>query len=130
MNKNHGFTLVEVLVTTVLVAVAVVGVLGGIRSIGAADVKARTADLLQRLAAEKLHDLKVLPDPSDAPDSGDYSDRGYADITWNLAIEATGANNVDQVTVTTTRGGDSQALTTLMFVSPSAGASDSTTGTP
>ena len=118
---RRGFTLVEVLVTTVLVAVAVVGVLGGIRSIGIADAHARNADLLQRLAAEKTDDLRLLPDPSQGASAGDFSDRGHKDATWNLAVEATDTDDVDKVTVTASRGTDSQALTTLMFVRPTTG---------
>ena len=121
MNVNRGFTLIEVLVTTVLVAVAVTGVLGGIRAIGVTEARAHSADLLQRLAAEKMNDLRLLPDPSEAPSAGDFSDRGSAEVTWKLEVEATDTTTVDQVTVTASRGLDSQSLTTLMFVPPTTG---------
>ena len=114
-----GFTLIEVLVTIVLVSVAIVGVLGGLRSIGAASARARTADLLQRLAVEKMNDLKLLSDPDTDRKDGDFSDRGYTDVTWSITVEASGATNVDQVTVTATQGRASQALTALVFVRPS-----------
>ena len=118
---KRGFTLIEVLVTVVLVSVAVVGVLGGIRSIQAAGARARDADLMQRLASEKVGDIRLLSDPSTGGNAGDFSDRGHADITWTASVETTGAANVDKVTVTATRGGQSQALTTLVFVRPSGG---------
>ena len=117
----RGFTLIEVLVTIVLVSVAIVGVLGGIRSIGAANARARTADLLQRLASEKMNDIKLRSDPSSGSNGGDFSDRGYRDITWAVTVEASGPTNVDQVTVTATRGRASQALTALVFVRPAGG---------
>lgn len=115
---KRGFTLIEVLVTVVLVSVAVVGVLGGIRSIQAAGARARSADLLQCLVAEKVGDIRLLSDPSTGGNAGDFSDRGHAEISWTASVEATGAASVDKVTVTATRGGDSQALTTLVFVRP------------
>ena len=120
---KRGFTLIEVLVTVVLVSVAVVGVLGGIRSIQAAGARARGADLMQRLVAEKVGDIRLLSDPSTGGNAGDFSDRGHAEITWIASVETTATTNVDKVTVTATRGGQSQALTTLVFVRPSGGSS-------
>ena len=67
---KRGFTMVEVLVTVVLVSVALVGVFGGLRSLQAADARAQTADLLQRLASEKVADLKLLSDPATGATSG------------------------------------------------------------
>ncbi len=115
---KRSFTLIEVLVTVVLVSVAVVGVLGGIRAIQAAGARTRDGDLLQRLVAEKVGDIRLLSDPSTGGNAGDFSDRGHADISWTANVETTGAANVDKVTVTATRGGQSQALTTLVFVRP------------
>lgn len=118
---KHGFTLIEVLVTVVLVSLAVVGVLGGIRSIQAAGARARTADLLQRLVAEKAGDLKLLADPGAGASAGDFTDRGHPDITWTVSTEATGTTSLDKVTVTATQGRQEQALTTLIFVRSSSG---------
>jgi len=118
---KRGFTLIEVLVTVVLVSVAVVGVLGGVRSIQAAGARARGADLLQRLVAEKVGDIRLLSDPATGGTAGDFADRGHAEISWTASAETTAAANVDKVTVTATRGGESQTLTTLVFVRPSGG---------
>lgn len=118
---KRGFTMVEVLVTVVLVSVALVGVFGGLRSLQAADARAQTADLLQRLASEKVADLKLLSDPSTGPGAGDFADRGYPDVTWSASVEATGTTDVDKVTITATRGRASQSLATLFFVRPSSG---------
>jgi type II secretion system protein I len=118
---KRGFTLIEVLVTVVLVSIAVVGVLRGIRSIEAAGARARSADLLQRLVAEKVGDLKLLADPSAGANTGDFADRGHPDITWTASVEATGTTSLDKVTVTATQGSQEQALTTLIFVRASGG---------
>ena len=124
---KRGFTLIEVLVTVVLVSVAVVGVLGGIRSIQAANAgggaRARDADLMQKLVAEKVGDIRLLSDPTTGGNAGDFSDRGHAEITWTADVETTATTDMDKVTVTATRGGQSQALTTLVFVRPSGGSS-------
>lgn len=101
-----------------LVAIAVVGVFGGIRALTAADIKANSADLLQRLASEKLEDVRVNGDPSTYATSGDFTDRGYTDISWNMDVQTSSTAYVDQVTVTATRARDSQAITEFVYVPP------------
>jgi type II secretion system protein I len=125
--RKNGFTLVEVLVTAAIVSLALVGVLGAIGSQLRLESSANDAALLQRLANEKLNDLRLQPDPSDAGASGDFSDRNYPDVTWTADVESTSTANLDQVTVTATRGNASQSITTLIYVIPATGTT--TTGT-
>lgn len=120
--------MIEVLVTAVLVTVAVVGVLNGIRATQVTAARARDADVLQRLASEKLEDLKLLSDPSGDGARGDFSDRGYPDTTWTVNVQSTSVTNLDEVTVTALKGSDSQALTTLIYVPPLTGSTSATTG--
>lgn len=127
--NQQGFTIIEVLVTTVLVAVAVVAVLGGIRSLSQADIKARQAVLLQRLAAEKVNDLRILADPSQEGTSGDFSDRGYKDINWTADVEATSVSNVDQIVVTVAQGNATREVSTLVYIPSSTLTSTSTSTT-
>jgi len=116
--RRGGFTLIEVMVSTTLVAIAVVGALQGITAIQAGDAHAQTADLLQRLAAEKVGDIRILSDPGTGAGQGDFADRGYPDIAWTADVQTTNATYVDQVTVTATEGRQSQSLTTMVFVPP------------
>jgi type II secretion system protein I len=118
---RNGFTLVEVLVTTVIVAIAVVGVMGAISSTTAVQASAKDALFLQSLANEKLNDLRILQDPSTAGSTGDFSDRGYPDIIWTADVVPSNTANLDQVTITVTKGKESQVITTLMYVLPAAG---------
>jgi type II secretion system protein I len=119
--SRSAFTLIEVLVATVIVAIAIVGVLGGISSITSTKSSALDAAFLQRLANEKLNDLRMLQDPTTAGSTGDFSDRGYPDITWSSDVETTSTTNLDQVSVTATRGNRSQEISTLIYVLPAAG---------
>lgn len=116
-----GFTLIEVLVATSLTAVAIVAALGGIRALDQTDAKAHEALILRRLAVEKVNDLRILPDPSQAGGGGDFTDRGITDVTWSADVEPTSVSNLDQVTVTVTKGKDSQEVTTLIYVPTSTG---------
>jgi len=117
--------MIEVLVTCVLVTVAIAGVMGGVRSVEAAQAKAITADRLMRLASEKLEDAKILADPGDGGTSGDFSDRGYPDITWSLNEVSTSITNLDEVTITVTDGKESQSLDTMLYIVPAAGTTTS-----
>jgi Tfp pilus assembly protein PilV len=128
--KKHtvGFTFIEVLVTVVLVTVGIVAAMGGIRAVSQAEVKSQTADLLQNLAAEKLNELTLTIDPTQNGTAGDFSDRGHPDITWNLQIQTTALANVDEATVTATRGRDSQSLATQIYVPPTTTTATGTAG--
>jgi type II secretory pathway pseudopilin PulG len=119
--RRGAFTLIEVLVTIVLVTLAVVGVFGGIRSLTKADIKAREADILQRLAAQKLAEMGTISDPNTAEPDGDFSDEGYPDVTWTMEVEPSGTLNVSQIVLTATRGEETQSLTALVFVRPVTG---------
>ena len=118
---RRGFTLVEVLMAALLVAVAVTAVMGGLRALSAAEDKSAHAALLQRLAAAKGNEVMASTDPSSFGDGGDFSDRGHAEVSWTLDVETSGATNVDQITITAEMGAESQALTFLQYVRPQTG---------
>jgi hypothetical protein len=110
------------LVTIVVVAVAVVAVFRAIASLTETDIKAREADLLQRLACQKMGEMGVVTDPRTAENSGDFADQGYDTISWTVEVEPSGTLNVEQVTVTAERGEASQRITGLVFQRPLASA--------
>jgi len=115
---QSGFTLIEALVTIVLVGIGVVGAFGGMRAIGQAQARADTADLLQRLAVDELNQLSEVTDPSTAATSGDFSSEGHPEISWKLDVQQANAQNLDQVTVTATRNNESQAVSSMIYVAP------------
>jgi type II secretion system protein I len=116
--QRTAFTLVEMLVTIVIVAVAVVAVFRTIASLTETDVRARDADLLQRLACQKMAEMGVVTDPRTAENSGNFADQGYEAISWTVEVEPSGTLNVEQVTVTAERGDASQQITGLVFQRP------------
>jgi prepilin-type N-terminal cleavage/methylation domain-containing protein len=119
-----AFTLVEVLVTVALVSIALVGVMGGIASLTKADIRAQDAVLLQQLAGQKLHEITQTTDPRTAETSGDFTEQGHSDITWEQTLEASGTENVEVLSVTTTKTNNgnaqnqTQTLTELVYVAP------------
>ena len=126
MGKQRAFTLIEVLVTATLVGVAVAGTLTAIGSLSRADVAARNAELLQRLASQKLAALRTESDLRTAATSGDFSAEGYADADWSLELQTTDDENVEEATITATRGNAQQALSERVFFPP---ATTTTSGT-
>jgi prepilin-type N-terminal cleavage/methylation domain-containing protein len=126
----RGFTLVEVLVTLVLVTIGIIGSLNAIQAVEMTEDKAKTVDLLQQLAVEKINDLTTVTDPSTYGSSGDFSDRGYPNATWNLDVEPTSVANLDEVTVSAKLGQESQAVTTEIFVQTTTTSATTTSTTP
>ncbi|MES2463910.1 MAG: prepilin-type N-terminal cleavage/methylation domain-containing protein [Armatimonadota bacterium] len=120
--RRGAFTLVEMLVTIVIVAVAVVAVFRTIASLTETDIRARDADLLQRLACQKMSEMGVVTDPRTAENSGDFADQGYEAVTWTVEVEPSGTLNVEQVTITAQRDEASQQITGLIFQRPLASA--------
>ncbi|MCC6445835.1 MAG: prepilin-type N-terminal cleavage/methylation domain-containing protein [Armatimonadetes bacterium] len=119
---RRGFTLIEVLVSVLLVSVALVGVMGGIRAISLADIKAQKADLLQKLAFQRMNELVVEAQTNAAEDSGDFTEQGYPDIAWTADIQPDSeVANVSYVTVTASQGEVSQSLSGLIYARPTQG---------
>jgi hypothetical protein len=106
-------------VAILLVGISMAGVFGGLRALGKADSYARDAELLSRLAAQKIAELESVGDPRVSDESGDFSEQGYPDITWTMTLEQEAdETNLDRVSVTAERVGQSQTITTLIFSRP------------
>lgn len=127
--RQNGFTLIEVLVVIVLVSLSLVAVMNAFRAIGQADTRARDAELLQRLVALKMDEIGSTGDPQTMEDSGDFTDAGYPQIEWHLDVQASGTENIDQVTVTAQQGDSQQSLMGLVFVRPQTTGATTPTGT-
>ena len=116
--SRRAFTLIEVLVVVVLVSLSLVAVMNALRTMGATDAYARDADLLQRLAALKMAEIGTVSDPRTMDDSGDFAEQGYPAVEWRMETEPSGAENVDQVTITAERDNAAQSLVGLVFIRP------------
>ena len=111
---------------TALVAIAVVGVMGAIRSVAAVETRQQDADIAQSLACEKLDEMRILTNPTSAGSTGTFADRGHPEVTWTASIVDTDYDSLEQITVTATRGGTSQAVSTLDYTTASTSSSTST----
>jgi type II secretory pathway pseudopilin PulG len=106
------------MVTTALVGIALAGALAGIASLSKADTRARDAELLQRLAIQKMTEFESVSDPRAVENSGDFTDAGYPDAQWELTVETGSEENLDLLTITATRGTTEQVVKQLVYVQP------------
>jgi prepilin-type N-terminal cleavage/methylation domain-containing protein len=129
VGRSRGFTLIEVLVTATLVGVAIAGALTALGQLARADSYAQNAELLQRLAAQKLTALQVEGDIRTAETEGDFSTEGYPDAEWSLELQTTTDENVEEATITATKGESQQVLSELIFFRPTTTTTTTTAGT-
>lgn len=101
-----GFTLVEMIVATVLLAVGVVATLGAIHAAATTTLAAEGAQTSALLAQKQITQLELQPDQISGGDqSGDFGDE-YPGYTFQQSVEATDYQNLFKVTVTISWGGN------------------------
>ena len=127
--KSMAFTLIEMMVTVLLVGVGIAGVFGGIRALALAQAKAKMAERLQSLAMSKMNEMGAVTDPSSAATSGNFADQGEPNANYTVDAEATDTENLDKITVTVTEGTEQQSLTSLLYIPAATSTSGTTTST-
>ena len=115
---KRAFTLIEVLVTTALVGVGLAGTLTALGQLSRGDAYAQNAELLQRLAVQKLAALQVEGDLRTAETSGDFSAEGYPEAEWSLELQTTDDENIEEATLIAVRGSSEQAISERIFFRP------------
>ncbi len=98
--RRCGFTLIEALVSVVLVAVGVVGAMNALGQMTKADTQLRDRERVQRLAIQKYDELVGTGALTNASQSGDFKDRNIETYTWKADVIPSGTTNLDQIRVT------------------------------
>lgn len=96
--SNRAFTLVEVVISTALIAVGVVAVMATFGAINATGNRLNVSEMTQRLAQEQVDEL-IATAAYTAAASGQWDDLGYA---WTSSTSPTGIENLQTVTVRVT----------------------------
>ncbi len=107
--SNRGFTLIEVIISTLLISVGVVATISTFGSISATANRLNRSETAQKLAREQLNEIVGTQSYTQSNLSGEWSDNDYA---WSAAVNPTGVENLQTITVTITKKGKSQAETT------------------
>lgn len=96
---SKGFTLIEAVVTSMLVAIGVAGTLSGIASMSKAQSRIQEQDRMQRLARSKYDEIIGIGiDNSDT--KGNFADAGHENWRWTMETGTTTVQDLTSLKVT------------------------------
>jgi len=99
--RNRGFSLIEAMVASVLVAIGVSSTLRGYAALTHAQGELQERDRMQRLAISKYDEL-IATGINNAATSGDFQDYNESRYKWDLDVETTATTGLDSVQLTVT----------------------------
>ncbi len=121
-NANRGFTLMEVLVSVVILSIGIVGVLGGLTAMSKSQIRAFEVEHVQRLAIRKIDELLATEAVGTTGTTGDFTDYGEPGYEWKTDVQPSGIENLQTLTLTVTKTNDSSApsakIDTLYYLAP------------
>ena len=97
---NSGFTLVEAVISVLLVAVGVVSTIQALGAMTKSDGQLRDRERMQRLAIQKYDELIGTGALTNASQDGDFKDRNVDAYTWKAEVIPGTVTNLDQIRVT------------------------------
>ncbi|RYG16313.1 type II secretion system protein [bacterium] len=118
--SKRGFTLIEALVSAVLLAFGVTAVMLALGGQMRTEANVRRREVLLGLVRAKMDELAATTSTNTSTD-GDFGDQGFAGVTWGSSYEDTGIENVQALTVTVTDSADAQTElreSTLIYTPP------------
>ncbi|MFQ6096582.1 MAG: prepilin-type N-terminal cleavage/methylation domain-containing protein [Armatimonadota bacterium] len=96
--SRRGFTLYEVLVATIVLAVGLVTVLRAVGASLGAEQRAEVVSTVTMLAREKMEEIRKEPAIAVGDDRGDFGD-SFPDYYWEAQIRQTAIPGLDQIVV-------------------------------
>lgn len=107
-SRRHAFTLIEAVAAIALVGIGVASAMGGLAALARTDRLLIERETLQRLAIQKYDEVIATGAIDTAELSGDFSDVNLDGFEWNVEVEPSGEENLEIITVTVNRTGDTE----------------------
>jgi prepilin-type N-terminal cleavage/methylation domain-containing protein len=98
--KRRGFTLIEAIAAVALVAIGVTSAMGGLAAMAKTDRLLMQREEMQRLAVQKYGEIIATGQIETADLSGDFTEQNIDEYEWNAAVEPSGEENLEILTVT------------------------------
>jgi prepilin-type N-terminal cleavage/methylation domain-containing protein len=120
LNKgSRGFTLLEVLVAGIIVAIGIAALMSGFGALSQSQRRMIERETVERLAQTKLKELAATRE-YDSVTEGDFSLEGLEEYSWEVTLEESGIENVQYLRLTVTFGTTDRYATaeTLVFTPP------------
>lgn len=120
MNRgSRGFTLLEVLVAGIIVAIGIAALMSGFGALSQSQRRMIERETVERLAQSKLKEIAATRE-YDTVTQGDFTLEGLEDYTWEVSVEESGIENVQYLLLTVTFGTTDRYATaeTLIFTPP------------
>ena len=123
--RKLGFTMIEVLVATVLLGLGITMGFSALSSMTRTELRVRQVEKMNLLAVQKLNEVIAYGNIANQQTDGSFSDFGDPDYKWTMDTTASGVDNVAtvRITVQTSNNKTSEPSATasgLIFTSPNA----------
>jgi prepilin-type N-terminal cleavage/methylation domain-containing protein len=105
MRNERGFTLVEMLVAIVVLAVGIAGTLAALGAISSSSGAAAEYDRAALLAERQLAEIEAQEQAPSGEDSGDFGEE-YPGYQWEQEVLATDVENLVEVRLTVSWGNE------------------------
>ena len=123
--RKLGFTMIEVLVATVLLGLGITMGFSALSSMTRTELRVRQVEKMNLLAVQKLNEVIAYGNIANQPTDGSFSDSGDPDYQWRMDTTASGTDNVATVRITVETSNNKTSDPTasangLIFTSPNA----------
>lgn len=123
--RKLGFTMIEVLVATVLLGLGITMGFSALSSMTRTELRVRQVEKMNLLAVQKLNEVIAYGNIANQQTDGSFSDSGDPDYKWRMDTTASGTDNVATVRITVETSNNKTSDPTasangLIFTSPNA----------
>jgi len=117
--KKRAFTLVEVLIATFMLAVAITAMMGAITGLTRAERAVAEKDFIDKIAHEKLEEV-VATQAWVSQSGGSFDDERLRDYTWSIEEVNVGIDTLTGIQLTVSSVGKGNTIVSTVVYTPAA----------